>query len=128
MFRQYVLVLLLGLALSTTSCVRGYVPVNTPILPGPINYTKVIEQWSQLRHPNEKFRMRVAIVREVVNERGPLGLMALQVHFFYENRAEAYILFIRNDHVLSWLYAGVPTEQVEEEDEEEEVFTAKDQA
>lgn len=125
MYKIGATILLLGVLLTATSCVQPRITITTTA--GPVNYTQLIKQWSQMKNPNETFRMKVATVKEILTEKGPTEVVAVQVHFFYETKAESYILFVRKDRVLSWLYAGTPTED-EDEEESEELFPARDQA
>jgi hypothetical protein len=98
-------------------------PTSAPI--EQTNYTEVITKWAAVLHPQETFNLKVLTIKPVLGDRGPTGVLAFQLHMFYKTGAQAYILFIKNATVIGWIDAGIP--DVEDE-EEEEVFSYKDQA
>lgn len=90
-----------------------------------LNYTQIITDWVQIRHPQTDIKFKVLSVKPIQTDNGPTSVIALQLHVFYETNAESYILFIKNGTVVGWIYAGVVESETEEE---EEVFSHKDQA
>jgi len=91
------------------------------------NYTEIITQWAAVLHPQEAYTFKVLTIKRVLGGNGPTSILAFQVHMYYKTGAQSYILFIKNASVIGWIDAGVPDTE-EEEEEGEEVFSAKDQA
>jgi hypothetical protein len=64
-------------------------------------------------------------VKPIQTDNGANGIIAFQVHLFYSEKTESYILFIKNDKILGWIYAGEA--EADTQEEEQEIFSYKDQ-
>lgn len=122
---MFQILLIVALMTFSSACALASTTPTPKVAEG-TNYTELITKFATTRHPNDPFQFKVKMVKLVQTEHGPTEVLALQVHIFYDKGAESYILFVRKGKILSWLYAGEP--EVEEEEDEEEVFPAKDQA
>jgi hypothetical protein len=119
-------ILMIALLFSTAACTtsRSVSPTESNVA---TNYTQLITQWATERRPHDPFRLKVTMIRPVMIQRGATAVLAVQVDFFYKGQeAESFILFIHENKIHGWVYAGEPEEEVEED--AKEIFTAKDQA
>lgn len=90
-----------------------------------MNYTQIITKWAQARHPQEVINFKVMTVKPIQTDNGANGIIAFQVHLFYGEKTDSYVLFIKNDKILGWIYAGEA--EADTQEEEQEIFSYKDQ-
>jgi len=90
-----------------------------------VNYTKIISNWASVQHPDEPFTIKVKVVKPMQTKAGSSNVLAFQTHIRYTTGTEAYIFFIHDGKILSWIDAGVPDE---DEDDTEETFIHKDKS
>ena len=92
--------------------------------PTKVEYDDIIKTFARSRYPKQALQVEVTNMKPLQVEVGTLPIMVLQIHVTHKDGVESFFLLIKNKSVWGWLDAG---EAVEVTEDEEEIFSAKDQ-
>lgn len=85
----------------------------------------VLKAFAATQYPSQTLNIRLSSAKTLQNEGGALAIVAIQLTITHKDGTNSFILLVKEMRILGWIPVG-PVDPVDEE--ETEIFSAKDQA